>query len=497
MRRAARRPASRAARRAARLPALLALSLLLVGSAVAPPTLPTTRLLPPDGPISGSAGNGLADAETVAARLPGSAAIPATNAFSAGKVSLGLSRVASGFVSPVLVTNAGDGSGRLFVVEQAGRVRIISGGTVLAAPFLDLRGQISTGGERGMLGLAFHPRFPTTPYVYVSFTDTRGNSAINRYTVGSDRNSVVKTSGLRIITVAQPYANHNGGNIAFGPDGYLYIGLGDGGGAGDPGNRAQSLNSLLGKILRIDVNGTSGSRKYRIPSSNPYVGRTGLDEIWSRGLRNPWRWSFDRLTAISGSVMSDKAGTRRSTGRTRSDRRPPAEPSTSVGASSRVASATTRRPVARPAGRQPPLVVYGHAVAGADNCSVTGGFVYRGRDYPVLAGGYVFGDYCSGRIWVVSAGAYTPATPTLVRDATASPQLSISSFGEDDRGSCTCATSPAESSTGSARPPGPDRRAGRNAEWSAGGVSSPARSGQSARKSRQAAATSSGSANSS
>jgi glucose/arabinose dehydrogenase len=333
--------------------------------------------------------------------------------------------VKSGFVDPVLVTNAGDGSGRLFVVEQAGRIRIIDGGTVLATPFLDLRGSITSGGERGLLGLAFHPNFATHPYVYVNFTDRNGNTAINRYRVSSDPNVLDRASGGRILTIGQPYANHNGGNIAFGPDGYLYIGMGDGGSAGDPGNRAQNVNSLLGKILRINVNGTSGAQQYRIPAGNPYVGRTGRDEIWSIGLRNPWRFSFDRVTGDlwigdvgqanyeeidRSTVGGSRAGRGLNFGWRQLEGRHCYNPS----------SGCNRN------GKFMPVVEYSHS----QGCSVTGGFVYRGTAVPALARLYVFADFCSGTIWTVPKGGVSPITKHLLMDTS----MQISSFGEDEHG---------------------------------------------------------------
>jgi glucose/arabinose dehydrogenase len=388
------------------------------------------------GAVSGAAA--AADGRVAGATAPssGSAAPAAVAAvgFDPTNVDVGISLVKSGFVDPVLVTNAGDGSGRLFVVEQAGRIRIIDGGTVLATPFLDLRGSITSGGERGLLGLAFHPNFATHPYVYVNFTDRNGNTAINRYRVSSDPNVLDRASGGRILTIGQPYANHNGGNIAFGPDGYLYIGMGDGGSAGDPGGRAQNINTLLGKMLRIDVDHTSGSKHYRSPASNPYVGRTGLDEIWSRGLRNPWRWSIDFPT---GQLWIGDVGQ----GRYEEIDRALKSGTTPAGRALNYGwNVLEGRACYKPAtgcstsGKKMPIVTYAHAVTGADNCSVTGGFVYRGLAYPALAGGYVYGDFCSGRIWVLNPMTGTPAHPVLVRDATASPQLAISSFGVDDTG---------------------------------------------------------------
>jgi glucose/arabinose dehydrogenase len=367
-------------------------------------------------------------------RQPQLANRPAAAAFNPAAVALDVSLVAGGFNDPVLVTNAGDGSGRLFVVEQGGAIWVVTNGQKSAQPFLDLRGAVSTGGERGLLGLAFHPDYPSRPYFWVNFTDRNGNTAINRYTVSADRDVANRASGVRVMSIGQPYSNHNGGNLAFGPDRYLYVGMGDGGGAGDPGNRAQSLNSLLGKMLRIDVDHGSGSRHYSVPRSNPYVGRTGLDEIWSRGLRNPWRWSFDRL---NGQLWIADVGQGRWEEVNRSSRRDTVPAGRAVNYGWRVLEGRACYNPATgcsTAGKQPPQAVYGHAVSGPDNCSVTGGFVYRGSAYPVLAGGYVFGDFCSGRMWMISPLASAPVTPTLVRDAGVAPQLSISSFGEDEAG---------------------------------------------------------------
>jgi glucose/arabinose dehydrogenase len=374
------------------------------------------------------------DAGLVSAVQPPAADTVVSDLPDPSRVSLGMSLVKSGFDHPVLVTHAGDGSGRLFVVEQSGAIRIISGGNVLPTPFLDLRGRITSGGERGLLGLAFHPRFATNHYIYVNFTDINGNTAISRYTVGSDPNVVSLHGGIRILTIRQPYSNHNGGNIAFGRDGYLYIGMGDGGSSGDPGNRAQSLGTLLGKMLRIDVDHPAPGKHYRSPATNPYVGRFGLDEIWSRGLRNPWRFSFDRLT---GQLWIGDVGQDRWEEVDRSN------PQGSVPAG-RAANYGWRvlegRACFRPAtgcsrtGKVQPLTVYSHSATSVRNCSITGGFVYRGSAYPVLYGVYLYGDFCSGRIWGVSSRAYTPATGTLLRAATASPRLMISSFGQDQAG---------------------------------------------------------------
>jgi glucose/arabinose dehydrogenase len=368
-----------------------------------------------------------------AAAAPSAQVAPTADAFNPARVVLHLSLLKSGFDQPVLLTNAGDGSGRRFVVEKTGKIKIIlSNGTVLPTPFIDLSGTISTDGEQGLLGLAFNPNFATNGYFYLNFTEPSGNTIINRYTAAPGANTASRGTALRILSITQPYANHNGGNLAFGPDGYLYIGMGDGGSGGDPGNRAQSLNSLLGKMLRIDVFHWAGGKHYASPPSNPYVGTTGLDEIWSRGLRNPWRWSFDRL---SNRLWIADVGQ----GRYEEVNRSPVGGGSTTG---RAANYGWRQLEGRACyspssgcstnGKTAPLVVYSHVVSGADNCSITGGFVYRGTQYPVLNGGYLYGDFCSGRIWIVSAGAYTPASGTLLRDSGAAFQ--ISSFGEDEAG---------------------------------------------------------------
>ena len=240
-----------------------------------------------------------------------------------------------------------------------------------------------------------------------------------------------RQSGLRLLTIQQPYSNHNGGHLAFGRDGYLYIGMGDGGSGGDPGNRAQSIHSLLGKMLRIDVDHSSSKGHYTTPASNPYVGRDGLDAIWSRGLRNPWRWSFDRLT---GQLWIADVGEGRyeEVNRSSPHGTHPGRPERQL----RLARARRPNTCFRPSsgcstsGKQPPQAAYAHAVSGEDNCSVTGGYVYRGTESPALAGGYVFGDFCSGRVWVMSPLASAPVNETQVMDT----NQNISSFGEDEAG---------------------------------------------------------------
>ena len=213
-----------------------------------------------------------------------------------------LEQVASGLNLPVTVTNAGDGSGRIFIVQQTGEIRILSGGTLLPTPFLDISALVSCCGEQGLLGLAFHPDYATNGFFYVDYTNVAGDTVVARYEVSAtDPNVADPTSAQTVLTQDQPFSNHNGGQLAFGPDGYLYIALGDGGSGGDPQENGQNLQTWLGKILRVDINGDDfpgdPNRNYAVPPDNPFVGDpNALDEIWAYGVRNPWRCTFDRVT---------------------------------------------------------------------------------------------------------------------------------------------------------------------------------------------------------
>jgi glucose/arabinose dehydrogenase len=330
--------------------------------------------------------------------------------------------------SPVLAIGARDGTNRLFIVEKGGRIRIVKNGTLVAGSFLNISSAVSKGGEQGLLGLAFHPGFRTNRRFYVNYTDTRGNTVVREYKASATNPDVVASgSGRTIIRIAQPYSNHNGGMIAFGRDGYLYIGMGDGGSGGDPGNRAQSASSLLGKMLRINVNGRTSTRNYLIPSSNPYVGRTGRDEIWQRGLRNPWRFSFDRST---GSLWIGDVGQNRYEEVDRAVRTT-AGPGKGINWGWRVMEGNHCYLPASgcsTTGKTRPLVEYSHAATGG--CAVTGGYVYRGAAIAALRGWYVYGDYCGGQVWAVSSGASRPATPVKLL----STGMMISGFGEDNAG---------------------------------------------------------------
>ena len=382
------------------------LRLAVVAAAIVAIGLPTT---------ANAAATRMADGSTAAVAAP-----------SAGSIKL--TKVTGGLSKPVFVTSARDGTGRLFIVEQTGRIRIWDGGTLLAGPFLNLASSVSKGGEQGLLGLAFHPGFRTNRKFYVNYTNLAGDTLVREFRASAtDPNRVEAGSGRTIIKIGQPYANHNGGMIAFGPDGYLYIGMGDGGSAGDPGNRAQNKGSLLGKLLRINVNGKTSTRNYLIPSSNPYVGKPGRNEIWQRGLRNPWRWSFDRRT---GNLWIGDVGQGRYEEVDRAVR-------TSSGAGKganwgwRVMEG---RHCYRPSsgcnrsGKRLPVVEYSHASNG--RCSVTGGYVYRGSAISAMVGWYVYADFCSGEIFTIANTASAPARATRLLDTS----LQISSFGENASG---------------------------------------------------------------
>ncbi len=360
-------------------------------------------------------------------RLPvlrGVVAAVATLALAAPAMGARLVQVATGLTDAVLIT-APAGDDRLFVVEQGGKIRIIRpNGTVAPQPFLDVTSLIAAGGERGLLGLAFHPRYAQNGRFFVNYTNrASGATVIAEFRVSSDPDIANPASRRTLMRIAQPFANHNGGMVAFGPDGYLYIGMGDGGNGGDPRNYAQNLRSLLGKMLRIDVDGRSARRGYRIPASNPFRGRRGVPpEIFALGLRNPWRFSFDRtrgdlwiadvgqnaVEEVNGTTLTRARGAnygwKRFEGRSRFSATP-------------LSAGRLVQPVAQ----------YGHGAG----CSVTGGYVYRGPSIPGLDGRYIYGDFCSSRIWTVRAGP----RPGGVREITASlgtrvPQFGIRGFGE-------------------------------------------------------------------
>jgi glucose/arabinose dehydrogenase len=339
-----------------------------------------------------------------------------------------LEPVVRGLSQPIGITSAGDGSGRLFINEQGGRIRVIGpGGSLRADPFVDLSGRIVAGGERGLLGLAFHPGFSRNQRLFVDYTRAGdGATVVSELHASADLQTADPSSERVLLTVAQPFANHNGGQLAFGPDGYLYIGLGDGGSAGDPFDNAQNPNVLLGKILRIDVDGAHAQRRaYALPPDNafgvdgPEPGG-GLPEIWALGLRNPWRFGFD---PASGDLYIGDVG-------------------------QNAWEEIDRQPADARAGRNygwnqteglhcytdschrstfvDPIAEYGHD---RGSCSVTGGYVYRGDAQPALRGVYLFGDYCSGLIFSLQVDAGR-TSPRLVLES----GFSISAFGVSEDG---------------------------------------------------------------
>lgn len=346
-------------------------------------------------------------------------AISANNTFS-----VGAELFIANLKRPVFVTDAGDGSGRLFIIEQRGDILIVENGRVRETPFLNIRNRVnSQDNERGLLSVAFHPDYKNNGIFFVNYTgEPDGATVIERYHVSADPNVADANSGRVLLQIEQPEPNHNGGMMAFGPDGYLYIGTGDGGGGGDQhgaiGN-GQNLKTLLGKMLRIDVNADT----YAIPADNPFVNRSDAKpEIWAFGLRNPWRFSFDRAT---GDLYIGDVG------------QGSQEEINFQSASARggenygwrimegVECYDATQNCARP-DLIPPIAVYSHDLG----CSVSGGYVYRGQKYPWLVGQYLFADYCSGIVWATARAANGEWKTRQVGKF----DDTISSFGEDAAG---------------------------------------------------------------
>lgn len=331
-----------------------------------------------------------------------------------------LETITSGLDSPVAITHAGDGTGRLFVTQQGGRIMIIENGALVATPFLDVAALASSGGERGLLSAAFHPAYETNGFFFINYTNLGGDTVVARYSVlEGDPNLANPASATILLVIDQPSSNHNGGQLQFGPDGFLYIGMGDGGGAGDTSNNAQDPQELLGKMLRIDVD---GALPYEIPGTNPFVGDpTTLDEIWAIGVRNPWRFSFDRLT---GDLFIADVGQS-------NIEEVDFQPAASTGGENYGWRLMEGSQCFNPAvgcdngTLTLPIVEYTHA----EGCSITGGYRYRGALAPGLEGAYLFGDYCSGTIW----GA-TENGGSWQRSEFLQTSLSFTTFGEDEDG---------------------------------------------------------------
>lgn len=327
---------------------------------------------------------------------------------------------AGGFNQPVQVTHAGDGSGTLFVAEQGGRIQTLKDGTLGAVPFLDISARVLTGGERGLLGVAFPSGYATKGHFYVDYTRAGdGATIVARYRVTPDPDVADPSSEEVLLVIDQPFSNHNGGQIAFGPDGFLYVGMGDGGSGGDPQGNAQNPSTLLGKMLRIDVEG--GVIPYAVPPGNPFAGRTGFrGEIWALGLRNPWRFSFDRGT---GDLYIGDVGEG-------SFEEVDFQPVSSTGGENYgwnilEGNSCFGGTACNPLDFVPPVALYDHS----QGCSVTGGAVYRGGAYPGMEGIYFYADFCSGRVWGLSRDGSAWENSLLL-----TVPFSVSGFGEDEAG---------------------------------------------------------------
>ena len=338
-------------------------------------------------------------------------------------------QVAGGLSLPVFITNAADGSGRIFVVEKAGRIKILNNGSILPTPFLDIHSIVkSSNNEQGLLSLAFHPSYEINGQFFVVYTAPMGgdnvgsNLVLEKFSVSADPNQADATSGVILLTINHPVnSNHNGGTLAFGQEGYLYWSTGDGGGAGDPGNNAQNLNSLLGKILRLNVD----SAPPYIPSSNPFYGDSSPSvrkEIWAYGLRNPWRFSFDRLT--NDMYIGDVGQSSRE--------EIDFQPAASTGGENygwRVMEGSlcfNPSSGCNTTGRVLPVAEYDHS----PECSVTGGYAYRGTSYPALDGYYFFGDFCTGKVFSL----YKDLSSSWIKTEIVDLPYTISTFGEDEEG---------------------------------------------------------------
>jgi glucose/arabinose dehydrogenase len=333
--------------------------------------------------------------------------------------------ISSGLNLPVDIANAGDGSNRLFIVEQDGLIKIYNGTSLLPTPFLDLMDSTTASSEQGLLSIAFHPNYVVNRYFFVYYTNNSGSISITRFqTSAGNPNVADPLSGVVLMVIPKPFGNHNGGDLAFGTDGYLYFGTGDGGSGGDPFNNAQNGNSLLGKMIRIDVNNFTTPPYYSIPADNPYIADPAvLDEIWALGVRNPWRWSFDRLN--ENMWIADVGQNAREEINYRD-----AGTTGGINYGWRCYEGLQAYNTAGCAAQNTyisPIFDYPHT--GAGGFSVTGGFVYRGSEYPALYGYYICADYVSGNTWLIKpAGSLWDITKQ-----TGLPG-SVVSFGEGETG---------------------------------------------------------------
>ncbi|WP_322815193.1 PQQ-dependent sugar dehydrogenase [Chloroflexus sp.] len=335
--------------------------------------------------------------------------------------SYALEQVADGFSRPTHITHAGDGSGRLFVVEQAGRIWVLRNGAKVSTPFLDIREQVgSRGNEQGLLSVAFHPQFAGNGRFFVNYTNTNGDTVVAEYRADPSSDQADPASARELLRIEQPAANHNGGLLLFGNDGYLYIGTGDGGGAGDPLDAGQRLDTLLGKLLRIDID---NGQPYAIPADNPFVNTAdALPEIWAYGLRNPWRFTFDPVTNL---IFIADVG--------QNEQEEINVASAATGGLNYGWRLMEGDQCYRPAscdstGLVLPVAVYPHDSA-SGGCSVTGGDVYRGVQQLALHGVYFYADFCTGNLWALWANGETWQHALIAR-----LPIQTTSFGLDEQG---------------------------------------------------------------
>lgn len=356
-----------------------------------------------------------------AATVTAGATASATVSYAAlAPLALALQQVVGGMAAPTFLT-APPGDPRLFIVERAGRIRIFANGALLDAPFLDISARTTTTGERGLLSMAFDPKFASNGYFFIYFTDLNGNITVERWSAGGATSNVAQAgSGIAIISIAHPgQSNHNGGLVSFGTDGYLYLATGDGGGAGDPSGNGQNLNILLGKMLRLDVSAASVSMPYTIPSSNPFVGQTGRrGEIWAYGLRNPWRYAFDTTDNLLY-IADVGQGAREEI-----DIAAVGKAGNDYGWNIMEGTACYNATTCDRTGLVLPVTDYDHA----SGCSITGGYVYRGTALPELNGSYLYSDYCGG--WLKSI-FYRNGEVSAPTDWGIASVGNIISFGQD------------------------------------------------------------------
>jgi glucose/arabinose dehydrogenase len=341
------------------------------------------------------------------------------------KVQLGLDKFATGLVRPDYLTSAHDGSGRVYILEQAGRIRVAdASGKLYSQPFLNVETQWF--GELGLMGLAFHPKFKSNGLFFISYTALNGDTLIARYSI-DDGNPLLADSGSAqiLLHITEPHSvEHRSGMLAFGPDGYLYIGVGDGG-LGAPSANGQRKDTVLGKVLRIDVDHTSPGKLYAIPADNPFVGdASAAPEIWAYGVRNPWRFGFDRTT---GNLFIGDVG--ESTAEEIDFQPATSKGGVNYGWNMYEGTACVRSGCSL-SNYSGPIAVYPH---NAGRCAIIGGYVYRAKRYPSLQGIYLFGDLCSGRIYGLNAAEAVPGKSATYRELLDTSAY-LSSFGEDETG---------------------------------------------------------------